>query len=145
MPSLIINGAITEDRWPADHIQTLEHWQGLAGKASTAVCLEPDEPPAPLLEYLSDIKLVVINFTSFMDGRGFSYARELRDQGYTGELRAAGNFMVDQIHYLQRCGFDSFELGDDVNIDTALAQLGQFDQHYQASADNPLPLSRRRA
>jgi uncharacterized protein (DUF934 family) len=145
MPKLIINGAVAEDRWPVDHIQTLERWQELAGKASTAVCLEPDQAPTALLEHLSDIKLVVINFTSFMDGRGFSYARELRDQGYTGELRASGNFMVDQLHYLQRCGFDSFEVADDVNMDNALAQLDLFDQHYQASADTPLPLSRRRA
>jgi uncharacterized protein (DUF934 family) len=145
MPRLIINGAIAEDRWPADHIQTLEHWLALSGKASTAVCLEPDEPPTPLLEYLTEIKLVVINFISFMDGRGFSYARELRDQGYTGELRASGNFMIDQLHYLQRCGFDSFEVSDDVNMDNALAQFDLFDQHYQASADSPLPLSQRRA
>ena len=81
MPKLIINGAVAEDRWPTDHIQTLERWQELAGKASTAVRLEPDEPPELLLQHLSDIELVVINFTSFMDGRGFSYARELRDQG----------------------------------------------------------------
>ena len=144
MPRLIMNGVIADDRWPADHIQTLERWQGLAGKASTAVCLEPDEPPAPLLQHLSDIELIVINFTSFMDGRGFSYARELRDRGYTGELRASGNYMVDQLHYLQRCGFDSFQVADDVNMDNALAQFGLFDQHYQASADSPLPLSRRR-
>jgi uncharacterized protein (DUF934 family) len=139
-----MNGVIADDRWPADHIKTLECWQELAGKASTAVCLEPDEPPAPLFQHLSDIELIVINFTSFMDGRGFSYARELRDQGYTGELRASGNFMVDQLHYLQRCGFDSFQVADDVNMDNALAQFGLFDQHYQASVDSPLPLSRRR-
>ena len=145
MPRLIMNGVIAEDRWPADHIQTLEHWQELTGKASTAVRLEPDEPPELLLQHLSDIELIVINFTSFMDGRGFSYARELRDQGYTGELRASGNFMLDQLHYLQRCGFNSFEVSDDANMEYALAQLGLFDQHYQASADTPLPLSRRRA
>lgn len=144
MPKLVKNGTIVEDRWPADHIKTLEQWQALPGKAGTAVQLEPDQPPTPLLQHLSAIQLVVIHFTNFMDGRGFSYARELRERGYSGELRAAGNFLPDQLHYLQRCGFDSFQFDDDIRLEDALSHLNAFSEHYQAASDEPKPLFRRR-
>jgi len=145
MPELIHKGVIEEDRWHTGHIKSLEQWLELPGKAATAVCLQQDEPPTPLFEHLAVIGLVVINFSNFMDGRSFSYARELRDRGYTGELRASGNFLADQLHYLQRCGFDSFEFDDDIPIEDALAQLAIFDEHYQAATDEPEPLFRRRA
>ena len=144
MPKLVKNGAIVEDRWPADHIKSLEQWQALPGKAGTAVQLEDYQPPAPLADHLSEIQLVVIHFTSFMDGRGFSYARELREGGYTGELRAAGHFLPDQLHYLQRCGFDSFEFNDEIRLEDILSQLNAFNEHYQAACDEPEPLFRRR-
>jgi len=144
MPKLFKDGAIAEDRWPADHIKTLEQWLALPGKAGTAVQLEHDQPPAPLLEHLHAIQLVVIQFTTFMDGRGFSYARELRERGYTGELRAAGNFLPDQLHYLQRCGFDSFEFDDEIRLEDIIAYLNAFNEHYQAASDEPEPLFRLR-
>lgn len=145
MPKLIRDGKLEDDRWPADHIRPLEQWQALPGKAATAVRLEQDQPPAPLLEYLDAIQLIVYHFSTFMDGRAFSYARELRDRGYQGELRATGHFLLDQLHYLSRCGFDSFELADNVKLKDALAQFALFDQHYQASQKEPLPLFRRRS
>ena len=145
MPELIHRGVIEQDRWHAGHIKTLEQWLALPGKAATAVCLEQDQPPTPLLEHLGVIELVVINFTNFMDGRGFSYARELRECGYAGELRASGNFIVDQLHYLQRCGFDSFEFDDGINSEDALAYLRIFGEHYQGAIDEPQPLFRRRS
>jgi len=145
MPKLIKQGAVVADQWSAEQILSLEQWQGLADKSSSAVQLEPDQPPAPLLEQLADIGLIAINFTVFMDGRGFSYARELREAGYSGELRAVGNYIPDQLHYLQRCGFDSFELNDDTDSDAAMAHLEAFSEHYQAAVDEPQPLFRRRA
>ena len=144
MPRLMMNGAIVEDRWSAGQILDLEHWLALPDKSASAVQLEPDQPPAPLLEQLAVIELIAINFTAFMDGRGFSYARELREAGYSGELRAVGNFIPDQLHYLQRCGFDSFELNDDADIAAAQSHLGAFSEHYQAAVDQPQPLFRRR-
>ena len=144
MPKLVKNGAIVEDRWPADHIKTLEQWQALPGKAGTAVQLEHDQPPAPLLGHLGAIQLVAIHFSNFMDGRGFSYARELREGGYTGELRATGSFLPDQLHYLKRCGFDSFEFSDEIRIEDIHSQLNLFDEHYQGACDEPKPLFRRR-
>ncbi len=155
MPRLIKSGAIVEDSWypvdapegvHADHqVQTLEQWQALEDKSGSAVQLEPDHSPAPLLEHLEQIELVAINFPAFMDGRGFSYARELRERGYRGELRAVGHFIRDQLHYMSRCGFDAFQFADESLLEESLASLGDFDEHYQAGIDKPQPLFRRRA
>ena len=59
---------------------------------------------------LATAKLVVLNFPKFTDGRAYSQARLLRERlGYTGELRATGAVLRDQLPFLLRCGFDSFE------------------------------------
>ncbi|MCR6628611.1 MAG: DUF934 domain-containing protein [Magnetospirillum sp.] len=54
------------------------------------------------------LDLVVIDFPRFRDGRGFTLARTLRERyGFTGEIRAQGNLLPDQLSLLQRCGFSS--------------------------------------
>lgn len=59
---------------------------------------------------LDGVNLVVLNFPKFTDGRAYSQARLLRERlGYTGELRATGVVLRDQLPFLLRCGFDSFE------------------------------------
>jgi uncharacterized protein (DUF934 family) len=142
MPRLIRDGAIIEDDAP--EIVSHDDWLELADKAGVGVSLEPGEAPAPLLDYLDDIPLVAVNFPAFMDGRGFSYARELRERGYKGELRATGNFIRDQLTYLQRCGFNAFEMADESQLESALESLGDFSESYQAAIDQPQPLFRRR-
>ncbi|MDE0951805.1 MAG: DUF934 domain-containing protein [Halioglobus sp.] len=154
MPLLIKNGCITEDTWQPvnqdsghathDQVATLEQWQQLADKNGSAVQLKPGESPAALYDYLDQIALVLVNFPAFADGRGFSYARDLRERGYSGELRAGGHFIRDQLTYLKRCGFDAFQLADDKALEDALTSLEDFSEHYQASIDQPLPLFRRR-
>lgn len=65
--------------------------------------------PAEVLESdLHWLGLVVIDFPRFRDGRGFTLARTLRERyGFTGEIRAQGNLLPDQLPLLQRCGFSS--------------------------------------
>lgn len=155
MPKLIKQGDIVEDDWaPADpegdihsdrQILTLDQWQALEDKKASAVQLEPDHSCTPLLGHLDDIALIAINFPVFTDGRGFSYARELREKGYAGELRAVGHFIRDQLHYLSRCGFDAFQFEDESKLKSAGDSLKDFNEHYQASVDQPLPLFRRRS
>ena len=155
MPRLIKDGVIVKDNWlPANEEQaapsqgqvaTLEQWQALADKKGSAVQLEPGHSPAPLLDHLKDISLVVVNFPAFMDGRGFSYGRELRERGFEGELRAAGHFIRDQLSYLTRCGFNAFQMADESLLESALESLSDFSEFYQAAPDQPLPLFRRRA
>jgi len=95
---------------------------------------------------VSAFALIAINFPSFMDGRGFSVARLLRERyQFTGELRATGGVIRDQLCYLQRCGFSSFDLADDIDVAAAAESLKDLTEAYQVSADKPAPLFRRRA
>ena len=58
---------------------------------------------------LDGVKLVVLEFPKFTDGRAYTQARLLRERlGYDGELRATGAVYIDQLPFLLRCGFDSF-------------------------------------
>lgn len=143
MPRLIKDGAIVEDQSP--EVLDLEQWLEMDDRATRAVLLEPGETLAPLIEHLAEIPLVMVNFPTFMDGRGFSYARELRQRGYEGELRAVGHFMRDQLTYLSRCGFNAFQMEDESQLESALESLADFSEYYQASIDQPQPLYRRRA
>ena len=155
MPRLIKQGNIIQDGWlplnpdgvlPATgQICTLPQWQHLVDKNGSAVQLEAGQEPAPLFPFLREIQLVAVNFPVFTDGRGFSYARDLRERGYRGELRACGHFIRDQLTYLHRCGFDAFQMADESGLDAALASFSDFSEHYQAAIDQPLPLFRRRA
>lgn len=152
MPKLIKDGAIVDNTWLAvdvdtpaqeNQIHSLDQWRN--NPAARAVQLEPGEEPWPLLESLDTLALVAIHFPVFTDGRGFSYARELRERGYAGEIRAVGHFMRDQLFYLKRCGFNAFDFSDDQDLEAALTSLADFNESYQASIDQPQPLFRRRA
>lgn len=142
MPRLIKDGVVVENA--SQDVCTLEQWRALKDKSGSAVQIEPGDGVGDLLDDLDALSLVSINFPTFMDGRGFSYARELRERGYGGELRAVGVFMRDQLTYLKRVGFNAFELADEAALDDALASLDDFSEYYQASINQPEPLFRRR-
>ena len=87
-----------------------------------------------------------MNFPKFTDGRGYSTARLLRERyGYTGELRAIGDVLHDQLFYMARCGFDAFALKDGKDVAKAVNAFETFMTPYQAAVDQPQPLFRRRA
>lgn len=154
MPRLIKQGQITSDTWlPAaadaamageSQLPTLQQWLALAEEHGSAVQIEPGDGVDALLPALDSLALVAVNFPLFTDGRGFSYARELRQRGYQGELRAVGEFLPDQLHYLRRCGFDAFQFADESRLEEGLRQLKVFSEHYQGAIDEPRPLFRRR-
>jgi uncharacterized protein (DUF934 family) len=111
----------------------------------TGVVLEPHEEPSALAGVLDWISLIAIRFPKFGDGRGYSIARLLRERyGYSGELRAIGDVLRDQLLFLKRSGFDSFDLRDDQDPDEALAAFRELSEQYQSSNTEPLPLFRRR-
>jgi len=141
MPKLIRRGEIVED--DGAELLNLDQWLSAPEKAR-GVRLEPGEAPLPLFGHLAEIPVVAINFPTFTDGRGFSYARVLRERGFAGELRATGHFIRDQLAYLARCGFDAFQMTDDTLLEEALPSLSDFTEFYQAAADQELPLFRRR-
>lgn len=92
------------------------------------------------------LPIIAIEFPIFTDGRGFSLARILRERfHYTGEIRAIGYPIRDQLCYLKRCGFNAFAFDDgDVDLSEALSSLNDFTEAYQSSVDQPLPLFKRR-
>ena len=102
---------------------------------ATAVRLEAGEDARALLPQLGQLALVEVSFPTFRDGRGYSAARVLREAGYTGELRAAGDVLVDQLPLMRRCGFDSFAPRKPLNPDDVKAAEGFFPEFYQKTSD----------
>lgn len=98
------------------------------------------------IQRLHELRLIAIDFPRFTDGRGYSLARLLRTRlGYRGELRAVGNVLRDQLLYMQRCGFDAFELDPSKNAEAALSAFDELQVYYQAASDVAEPLFRRAA
>lgn len=63
----------------------------------------------PIIPHLDALSLIALEFASFADGRNYSTARLLRERyGYSGELRAVGDVLIDQIPLMRRCGIESF-------------------------------------
>jgi uncharacterized protein (DUF934 family) len=107
---------------------------------ATAVRLEPDDDARALIPHLDRLALIEIAFPKFRDGRGYSSARILREAGYTGELRAQGDVLVDQIAFMKRCGFDSFSPEAPLNQTDVEAALSRYDHVYQGAADAAVPV-----
>ena len=107
---------------------------------ATAVRLEPDDDARALIPHLDRLSLIEIAFPKFRDGRGYSSARILREAGYTGELRAQGDVLVDQIAFMKRCGFDSFAPEGSLNQGDVDAALARFENVYQGAADGAVPV-----
>jgi uncharacterized protein (DUF934 family) len=115
---------------------TLEAFLGQSN--ATAVRIEPSDDARALIPHLDRLALIEVSFPKFRDGRGYSTARILREAGYRGELRAAGDVLVDQIAFMRRCGFDSFHA--DAELDEAAVEraLDRYPLVYQDAADaNP--------
>ncbi len=111
---------------------------------ATAVRLEAGEDARALLPQLGQLALVEVSFPTFRDGRGYSAARILREAGYAGELRAAGDVLVDQLPLMRRCGFDSFAPEAPIDADVLRRSLDRYAYRYQAAADDAVPVWKRR-
>ena len=162
MGKLIIDGAIVDNQWQRLETDALEngvpaqgkiivplaYWQEnrdtLIARGDVAVWLAPGEEPKDLEDDLTSLPLVAIHFPAFKDGRGYSYARELRTRyNFEGEVRATGDVLRDQLFYMTRCGFNAFEIRADRSIEEALHGLKDFSVTYQADVNDPRPIYRR--
>jgi uncharacterized protein (DUF934 family) len=129
-------------------IVPLKVWQAqrevLQTRTELGVWLASDERADDISDDLARFSVIAVEFPKFADGRGYTIARHLRVKlGYTGELRAIGDVLRDQLFYLQRVGFDAFAARPDKDIGEALQGLNDFSYTYQASADERSPLYRR--
>jgi len=107
---------------------------------ATAVRIEPGDDARELLPFLDRLQLVEVNFPAYTDGRGYSAARVLREAGYTGELRAVGDVLVDQIGFMRRCGFDAFAPDKPINEDDARTAFARWPEVYQKTTDGRVPI-----
>lgn len=111
---------------------------------ATAVRVEPGDDARDLLAHLDRLRLIEVNFPAWTDGRGYSSARILREAGYTGEVRAVGDVVIDMLSHLKRCGFDAFAPDRALNEADAQAAFERWDQVYQATADGRQPIWAKR-
>lgn len=161
---IIKNRQISEDQWqhvaddagvsqlpPGNIIVPLALWQArkhelLQRGGKLGVRLNGDNDVADIAAELQHFAVVALQFPAFRDGRAYSMARMLRQHyGYEGELRATGNVLRDQIGYMERAGFDAFEIDPKQRIEDALKAFTEISVKYQGSSDEPQPLYRRRA
>lgn len=98
--------------------------------------LKPADPVEQITADLDRLALVALEFPKFNDGRAFSQARILRQRyGYKGEIRATGRVLRDQLLFMHRSGFDSYELGDDITPEILARAINTFSAAYQPAAD----------
>lgn len=107
--------------------------------------LAPDDEVDSLAICLPALPLIAVDFPTFRDGRGYSQAYLLRTRlGWSGELRAVGDVLRDQLSHMRQCGFDSFAVRTDKSAQDALKGLAGMSVLYGRSVIEPRPLFRRR-
>jgi len=75
-------------------------------------------------------------FPTFRDGRAYSQARLLRERyQFRGELRATGQVLRDQLLFLQRAGFDAFEVLKDADAAAFAEAVHRYSVFYQPTGD----------
>jgi uncharacterized protein (DUF934 family) len=137
---------------PSGHaIFPLDWWKqerdAFAGShAPLGLRLEPDARLEDIVDDLPRFALIAIVFPKFGDGRGFSLAHLLRTRrGFTGEIRATGEVLFDQLQAMARSGFDAFEIVDPATLRALQAGRRPVVTHaYQSGPGGDRPTARRR-
>jgi uncharacterized protein (DUF934 family) len=118
-----------------------------SAKGDVGVWLATHELLEHLVESVADLNtlpLIAVHVERFADGRIFSIGNLLRTRyGYKNELRAFGDVLRDQLFFLKRCGYDSYQIRADRSAEDALASLKDFTQPYQGAVDVNQPVWRR--
>jgi len=122
-------------------VVSLKRWQAeretLATRnAPLGVRLSSDQSPEALGADVSHFALIELEFPKFRDGRGYSWARILRQRlGFTGEVRAVGDVLRDQWLFMSRCGVDAFEVRPGTRLEDFRAALAEQTVFYQPASD----------
>jgi uncharacterized protein (DUF934 family) len=64
---------------------------------------------------------------------------------FTGEIRAVGHFLYDQLAFMKRVGIDAFEVQENITLEEYRRALGEITDVYQPSADNRKTIRQLRA
>jgi uncharacterized protein (DUF934 family) len=113
---------------------------------AVGVRVAADEAVESLAYDLPAIALVALEFPKFKDGRAYSAARILRERfGFTGEVRAVGDVLLEQARFMIRCGFDAFEPADGTTPHQWTTAEGRYRHVYQRAADAREPAFVERA
>lgn len=130
----------------ADNKETMTLDELDSGRTDCKVLTLSSEQTADLVgERASQFERIEIDFPKFADGRGYSAARLLREKyGFKGDLRAVGDVLIDQLFFMARCGFSTFALRDDQDINVAFSAFNTFSDSYQNDVHDQRPLFRRR-
>ena len=136
---------------PADGaiIVSLPQWQAqrevLIGRGEPlGIVLRSDEKPELIRDDLGHFSVVALDFPVFRDGRAYSYARLVRRMGWDGELRAVGEVLLEQLHYMHRVGFNSFLVTDDDAVAAWETACADFTVWYQPTGDGRQTVLARR-
>jgi uncharacterized protein (DUF934 family) len=98
-----------------------------------------------LVPWLDRLAAVALVFPTFRDGRAYSQARLLRERhGYEGELRATGQVLRDQFVFMQRAGFDAFEVKKQSDAEAFAATVKRYSVFYQPTGDGRVTALNRR-
>ena len=126
--------------------QWQDHWEKLVRRGeSIGVKLKSDEHPEIIADDLESLTVIALEFPTFKDGRAYSYARLLRERyGFTGELRAVGDVLLEQIHFMERVGFNSVEIDSDDPLADFKTATEEFTVWYQAAGDARRPAAELR-
>lgn len=112
------------ERWPAE--------------LPVGVLWPNDRSVQALADDLPRLDLIALHFPRWTDGRAYSQARLLRGRlGFSGQLRAVGDVIADQVLQLWRCGFDAAELRPGQSAEVAHQALRWFAAHYQPDVRHP--------
>lgn len=150
---LVKDGKLAEDSWQTvdpeattmpggDRLivrlaQWNEHKVELCARGGVfGIRLAPDEGPEQIVEDLVHFDLVALEFPAFTDGRAYSHARLLRERlGFEGEIRAVGDVALEQLVFMQRSGFDAFEIDSETPVEDWETAFADIDVFYQPTAD----------
>ena len=122
-----------------------EHDQLLARNQSIGVRLQNTDGPALLAPFLGQIHLIELQFPKYTDGRALSQAQLLRRRhGYTGEIRATGQVLRDQLRLMIRSGFDAMAI-EETDAEAVYAfSSHEFSEFYQSAADGSVSIFEKR-
>lgn len=137
---LLSNGAVVDDPWQGGDtglVIDLATWQEdrealLARNVALALTLSPSDPVESLAADVHRFTMIALDFPAFTDGRPYSAARLLRERfGYRGELRATGDVQRDQMSFMERCGFDAFQVATKDAVEDYAAAMSEISVIYQ--------------